>query len=48
MINPLAKARTHARVKAIGVKTTVISQAALAVGLFNLKEEEEEEEEAET
>ena len=39
MIDPLAKARTHARMKAIGVKITMITLAALAVG--RLKEEEE-------
>ena len=36
-IDPLAKARTHARMKAIGVKITVVTSAALDVGLFRLR-----------
>ena len=37
MVDLLAKARAHARIKAIGVKTTVITSAILAVDLLNLK-----------
>ena len=36
-VNLLAKACAHAKIKAIGVKTTVITSAIFAVGVFNLK-----------
>ena len=36
-VDLLAKACAHAAMKAIGVKTTVITSAIFAVGVFNLK-----------
>ena len=36
-VDLLAKGCTHGGIKAIGVKTTVISSAIFAIGLFNLK-----------
>ena len=40
-VDLLAKACAHAEIKAIGVKTTVITSAIFAVGLFNLKKNEQ-------
>ena len=37
MVDLLAKGSTHGGIKAIGVKTMVITSAIFAVGLFNLK-----------
>ena len=37
MVDLLAKACAHAGIKAIGVKTTVITSAIFAIGLLNLK-----------
>ena len=37
MIDPLAKACRHARMKMIGVKITVVTSAAFNVGLLGLK-----------
>ena len=42
MVNLLAKACAHAGIKAIGVKTMVITSAIFAVGLFNLKKKKHE------
>ena len=36
-VDQLAKACGHAQIKAIGVKTTVITSAIFAIGLLNLK-----------
>ena len=37
MVDLLAKGCAHAGIKAIGVKTTVITSTIFVVGLFNLK-----------
>ena len=37
MVDLLAKACAHSGIKAIGMKSTVITSAIFAVGLFNLK-----------
>ena len=42
MVDLLAKACVHAGIKAIGVKTTVITSAIFAVGLLNLKKKKKE------
>ena len=43
MVNLLAKACGYAGIKAIGVKTTVITSAIFAVDLFNLKKKKKHE-----
>ena len=40
-VDLLAKACTHAGIKTIGVKTTVITSAIFAIGVQSEKEEEE-------
>ena len=42
MVDLLAKACAHGGIKAIGVKTTVITSAIFAVGLFNPKKKKHE------
>jgi len=37
MVDLLAKVCAHTGIKAIGVKTTVITSAIFAIGFFNLK-----------
>ena len=44
----LAKGRADAGIKAIGVKTTVITSAIFAVGLFNLKKKKKKYEQMES
>ena len=42
MVDLLAKAHAYAGIKASGVKTTVITSAIFAVGVFNLKKKKHE------
>ena len=43
MVDLLAKACAHAGIKAIGVKTTVITSAVFAIGHLNLKKKKKHE-----
>ena len=47
MVDLLAKACAHAGIKAIGVKTTVITSAIFAVNLLNLKKKKKKKKEGE-
>ena len=46
-IHPLAKAHTHAQMKAIGVKIKVVYSAAFDVGLFRLRKKNQKHEQIE-
>ena len=46
-VDLLAKACAHAGIKAIGVKTTMITSAIFAVGLLNLKKKKKKHEQVE-